>query len=135
VALMTREIPHFCRKGCHAFFGGPSGRSHSQEDRMPYSGHSTVPVCSWRTNRAGKKIVNAFIVSKLINRKSGPRGDPTWAIHLAVSPPFYSDAGSGPKRRNEEISPLGVVTNGAERRGLCDHQEFGAGDQTGWLGN
>jgi transposase len=25
--------------------------------------------------------------------------------------------------------------NGAERRGLCDHQEFGAGDQTGWLGN
>jgi hypothetical protein len=24
--------------------------------------------------------------------------------------------------------------NGAERRGLCDRQEFGAGDETGWLG-
>ena len=23
--------------------------------------------------------------------------------------------------------------NGAERRGLCDQQEFGAGDETGWL--
>ena len=25
--------------------------------------------------------------------------------------------------------------NGEERRGFCDHQEFGAGDPTGWLGN
>ena len=24
--------------------------------------------------------------------------------------------------------------NGAERRGLCDQQEFRAGDETGWLG-
>jgi hypothetical protein len=33
-----------------------------------------------------------------------------------------------------EWRPIQDPKNGAERRGLCDHQQFGAGDATGWLG-
>jgi hypothetical protein len=34
-----------------------------------------------------------------------------------------------------EWRPIQDPENGAERRGLCHHQQFGAGDETGWLGD
>jgi nitrite reductase/ring-hydroxylating ferredoxin subunit len=41
-----------------------------------------------------------------------------------------------PERAPGPLRLAGISTseNGAERRGLCDQQEFRAGDETGWLG-
>ena len=67
------------------------------------------------------------------HRRAGKQRGRRWKNRESKTGP--GDRSRYPRRTSafREWRRIQDPENGAERRGLCDHHEFGAGDQTGWL--